>query len=242
MHTGSGIFSGGRALAHSWAPSDPHQEILLVASLPKAPPQQPNRVNGVHRDWGNAPISLDPPQWEVLSLPPGVHEGSLTLQATNKKFSCSFSWRTADSSAATQHYAAVAIDGSFWDGALPSRACIFYAIPPASLNDSMRTWKPWFMGGTPLYRTQLDESTVDLNASALFSELQIIGSFADGDIVLPMLAAAGGNPAGEALVISANGRGMQLAAESKVTQAMLYLNTHEPHEIFSATGSSIQGV
>ena len=154
----------------------------------------------------------------------------MSLRATNGDFTCRFEWQTAAGSGFTR-YAAVALDGSFYEGALPARACVLYAVPSASLR--VHPWQPWFMGGTPLYRRKnLTESALDLNVSALFAALSITGSFYEGDIVLPMLAGDKGAPAGDAMAVASDGRGLALSAASKVTQAMLYLNTHEPLERF----------
>ena len=65
-----------------------------------------------------------------------------------------------------------------------------------------------------------------------FAALTIRGSFHSGDIVLPMLAAEDGAPMGKHVEVTESGRGMKITRPHQVTQAQLYLNTHEPDEIF----------
>jgi hypothetical protein len=75
-----------------------------------------------------------------------------------------------------------------------------------------------------------------LAGDLIFDELEVEGDFRPGDIVLPMLAGKGGAPAGTGIEVTAAGRGFKLAAPSSVTQAQLYLNTHEPLQNFTETG------
>ena len=225
-HTGSGIYSFGDALATAWDPLNPHEEVMLIASVPKLRQPKPNCVNHAVVPWGIAkPPFFDPPAWQTVALPAGASRANLTLLATNRRFRCHFEWQTVPSS---QHatYVAMALDGAFFGGALPARACIFYAVPPSTLRKS--PWKPWVVGGPKTYGMGLAQAAADIEASSAFASLSVEGDFYDGDIVLPMLAGERGAPASHVCETIADGRGLRLSSPSRVTQAMLYLNTHPP--------------
>ena len=65
-------------------------------------------------------------------------------------------------------------------------------------------------------------------AQLQFDKLKVSGAFEPGDIVLPMLAGAGGEPRGSSLKLGDQGRSLELVQPEVVTQAQLFLNTHEP--------------
>ena len=136
-------------------------------------------------------------------------------------------------------YAMVATSGAWFGGGLPARSCMFYRIPssniPSSAKGGLANWTAWGEGGPTLYRAPnaTQGGGIDMETNLVFDELEIDGDFFQGDIVLPMLAGAGGEPLPKsAIEISHGGRGFKIAQASKVLQAQAYLNTHEPKELF----------
>ena len=245
MHSGSGIFSHGDALAYDWKPGAANNEVLLIASVPKRPSNSantPNRVDQAVVPWGAGPVSLAPPVWELLHVGLGANAtGTKTLSGgASSNFSCTFSWSTKEKTVDSV-YAAVALDGSYFGGGLPARSCAFYRVPPANLlprkdkKGNAVPWVPWFLHGMTLYRSpNVTQAAEDVSSAGTptFAALTIRGSFHSGDIVLPMLAAEDGAPMGKHVEVTESGRGMKITRPHQVTQAQLYLNTHEPDEIF----------
>ena len=143
----------------------------------------------------------------------------------------------AAAAAATEAYAMVAVSGAWFGGGLPARSCAIYRIPPSDVPSGpagLAAWKPWGEGGATLYRfpNATLGGKVDMAGTLIFSALTVEGDFFKGDIVLPMLAAAGGAPAGADIEIIAAGRGFKLTKPHPILQAQAYLNTHEPKVLF----------
>ena len=73
MHTGSGIFSQGQALASAWEPANPHDEALLIATVPKLQGRSKPNYAGVRGDsqkdpWGSGPMSAQGPVFKVIEV------------------------------------------------------------------------------------------------------------------------------------------------------------------------------
>ena len=91
MHTGSGIFSEGELLAHAWEPTNPHYEVLLVATVPKLGGKPtPNRVDKAVTPWGKDPLTTDPPVWKTAVLKPGMSAKFTVTEPNAAAFSCRF--------------------------------------------------------------------------------------------------------------------------------------------------------
>lgn len=195
MHTGSGIFSQGNALASTWEPANPHDEALLIATVPKLhgkskpmyaggkPPTQP---------WGTGQLSSNGPVFTVIDVSADGKDYSVTVSdATNKgvehPFSCSVNFTTtattSDTPLETEQYALVGVNGSWissHSGGLPARGCAFYRIPASSITSAggIAKWKPWSAGGgAALYRTPLNTTVpADLGGSVSIQALSIVRS------------------------------------------------------------------
>jgi predicted amidohydrolase len=73
MHTGSGIYSHGQALASAWEPANPHDEALLIATVPKLHGQsKPNYAGGRGHSpkdpWGSGTMSALGPVFKVIEV------------------------------------------------------------------------------------------------------------------------------------------------------------------------------
>ena len=58
MHTGSGIFAQGDALATAWEPALAHDPALLIATVPILAKPAPQLAGGVRAAWGTATLTL----------------------------------------------------------------------------------------------------------------------------------------------------------------------------------------
>lgn len=241
MHTGSGIFSEGRTLASAWRPDLPHNEVLLVATVPRIPKARLNYAGGAKPQvpWGTRPLSRHPPHWELLNVSSGQPNVSHTVEAP--EFQCAFSFSTlGDPGQSQEVYALVALNGSFFGGGLPARACMMFRVPPSNIPNAssggVDAWVPWFNGSNlsqPLYRQNANTALEDLGGSVRFGALHMRGDFQDGDIVRPLLAGGHGTAFGNITLVSDDGRGMKASGIGEsITQAMLFVNTHPPHQIF----------
>eukprot|EP01052_Picozoa_sp_SAG31_P020821 SAG31_NODE_1582_length_7828_cov_9.088110_6_plen_460_part_00 len=201
MHTGSGIFSQGAALASAWEPANPHDEALLIATVPKLhgkatpmyaggkPPAQP---------WGGGPLSANGPVFTVIAVSADGKDYHATVSDAKSKlgvdqpFSCAVNFTTTATAAAnaaadaglaleTEQYALVGVNGSWissHSGGLPARGCAFYRIPASSIAvaGGLAKWKPWSVdGGAPLYRTPLNTTVAaDLGGSVSIQAFSIV--------------------------------------------------------------------
>jgi hypothetical protein len=249
MHTGSGIFAKGEALVTSWQPDSPHDEVLLLARVPRLHRTVPNQAGGATgAPWGSEPLSRRPPSWIVVNITEGETAVKQTVRS-GEDFHCDFEYSTRleaafpvatgespSPAAAVEHHALVALNGSWFGGGLPSRACVMYRIPRSNLpaKGGLAAWRPWFNGSKPLYRDFAGTAGEDLRGEISFETLSIRGSFAPGDVVRPMLATVMGAANGSALSITDQGRGAGVVGlRQPVAQAMLFVNTHPPEQIFT---------
>ena len=193
MHTGSGIFSQGDALASAWEPANPHDEALLIATVPKLHGKsKPMYAGGKPAEpWGSGPLS---PNGPVFTLIANVTANGKDYSATvsdakqpdiTHPFSCSVNFTTtatsSDAPLETEQYALVGVNGSWissHSGGLPARGCALYRIPASSITAAggIAKWKPWSVdGGAPLYRTPLNTTVpADLGGSVSFQALAIV--------------------------------------------------------------------
>ena len=190
---GSGIFSQGDALASTWEPANPHDEVLLIATVPKLhgkskpmyaggkPPTQP---------WGTGQLSPNGPVFTVIAVSADGKDYSVTVSDATSKgverpFSCSVNSTTtattSDAPLETEQYALVGVNGlwiSSHSGGLPARGCAFYRIPASSISAAggIAKWKPWNVGGgAALYRTPLNTTVpADLGGSVSIQALSIV--------------------------------------------------------------------
>ena len=195
MHTGSGIFSQGDALASAWEPANPHDEALLIATVPKLhgksmpmyaggkPPAQP---------WGSGPLSPNGPVFTTIAVSADGKNYHATVSDAKQPnvighpFSCSVNFTTTAAAAAgapleTEQYALVGVNGSWISsrsGGLPARGCALYRIPASSISAAggVDKWKPWNVDkGAPLYRTPLNTTVAaDLGGSVSMQALSIV--------------------------------------------------------------------
>ena len=156
MHTGSGIFSQGKSLATAWEPANPHDEALVIATVPKLSGKStPIFAGGAPPTtaWGSGPLSTQGPFFTVVqafsdgrsyNASVNSHSGSQHDSSDGSRFACTVSFTTAttgptiESANAQEHeyYALVGVNGSWISsnaGGLPARGCALYRIPPASL-------------------------------------------------------------------------------------------------------------
>ena len=71
MHTGSGIFSQGKSLVAAWEPANPHDEALLIATVPKLQGRStPVFAGGAppKSAWGGGPLSAQTPVFTVITI------------------------------------------------------------------------------------------------------------------------------------------------------------------------------
>jgi len=278
-HTGSAIFSRGVTLASAWQPDLAHDEVLLLARVPRLQAPTPNRVDGIDRPWGEStPFSRAAPVWKLVNVTRGEAHTRHVLAAAGG-FTCEFAYSTtrwhdrltrgaADAGPQdggggrtnTSHHEDIdledmevhvlmALNGSWFLGGLPARACVMYRVPPSNLPDggaggasaAMNAgWEPWSVSNPvngssgATYRIWPASAPSDLRGVVVFESLLVRGAFEPGDIVRPMVAAAYGNALeADRLKVVDGGRGLLVdPMEHPVTQAMLYVNTHPPRHIF----------
>jgi len=135
MHTGSGIFSRGEALATSWRPGSPHDEVLLITRVPRLRATTPNYAGGRPGEpWGTEPLSRALPVWRLVEISPGQANTTETVQA-DPGFACTFTFSTKDGAGAAnpELHVLVAVNGSWFGGGLPARACVMYRVPKSNL-------------------------------------------------------------------------------------------------------------
>lgn len=319
-HTGSAIFSRGVTLASTWQPDLAHDEVLLLARVPRLQAPTPNRVDGVEVPWATStPFSRAAPVWELVNVTRGETRTRHVLTAAGG-FTCSFTYSTsrwpdrdraqsrartttvqvalaaapvapslssttiaprpanetadahAEGGAARSHvtnvtnvttredemevHVLMAVNGSWFVGSLPARACVMYRVPRSSLPNggaggasaAMRAgWLPWSVAnpvngsGDATYRIWPASAPSDLRGIVVFDSLQVTGAFEAGDVVRPMVAASYGDAlAADRLELIEGGRGLLVdPLEQPLTQAMLYVNTHPPRPIFTDTAGVI---
>lgn len=218
---GSGIYSQGVAIAKVYKPFDLPNVEMLIATVPKLVRSMPNLQASVDVWTGyrteRARVAVDPDghishksqqfssaEVVVPFFPQGEgHVNATTLGG----FTCTFTYTVQSSPPTQQQYALLALEGAWLQGVVPSRSCLVYRCPTAACSVH------------PLY-----SSLADLDATLIFHRLELEGSFAAGDLVLPMVAVANGDIVDD-LGISYAGGYMALEKFDKpLLNLMLYAN------------------
>ena len=149
------------------------------------------------------------------------------------------------------------MNGSFWGGSLPARACLLFLVPPASLAAAGGQWKPWWEDlAANLCRGENEERRHETktgkkekeekrekhranryrnpNAAEGAADLEGALDFTSlqlrGDFVAGDVVVAGcAGAQGAAADVATGPDGRDLAVAGPVVQAFLYVNTHHTH-------------
>ena len=230
--SGSGIYSQGNILTHEYAPdAPPTYKKLLVADVPKLRKPSPNVVASAS-DWTYKTRANQTTASAVVGATAGVRavaplgltrwvpsrgDRTATVRASSDGLSCELNYTLAPSAAAgagekrgdleqVEEYALLANSGHWLEGVVATRSCLVFRCRPASECSV-----------DPLY-----EGPADLAAVTVFDTLDLSGTFAAGDLVLPLLAADRGAAFHNELVSYSGGRLSARGLASPLLNAMLY--------------------
>lgn len=203
-------------LAKEYRPLAEPDVKMLVATVPKLKRISPNiqasadvwedyRTQLPERD-RRQPVRQDNSNSPEAITPFIVQKRGDVVATSKDGFKCTFSY-----SAQVwhwEHYALMAVGGGAWlKGVVPTRSClVFRCLTPACAIH-------------PLYA-----SVSDLNASIVFNRIELAGTFAPGDLVLPMLATTMGDIVDEVNMIFQGGYMLVEDFGKPLLNAMLYAN------------------
>ena len=207
--------------------------------MPIIKKSRPNVVDGGTAQWPSAnsrDLSLDPPVVRVFSVGTNARDSVHEVNVTANGFTCSFVFTLVDTTMPAADYALFAVNGSFFCGVIPARACALYRVPKgvdpsksfplrSSCTDAavtnMKSVYDGSLGTVGGIKAQLRAP------GPLFETFSLVGEFSSGDLVLPMANSADGAPLdGARISITERGRGMTVRMDREpLLQAMLYSNT-----------------
>ena len=237
---GSGIYSAGEAVAYRFSPTAPDDTFLLVADVPVEPARRPDlrglarasaaalphaaalgRSSARRGGHGASPEPAYGPADStglgaatMVQFDAAANRSSAGLVASAPSgFTCTLTYELDDAGRAGAStgstYALLALDGAWFRGVLHSRSCAALWCPAGRCTDD-----------------PLTPSAAGFDARLGFRTLQLRGSFARGDLVLPFLTTAAGQLVRSAASWESSGGSMRVELDgAPLLHAMLLADT-----------------